>query len=158
MQTIQEPEAFDFCEDEIKNLAKELIANYHPTICNANIAYLWNTKEMKRKGRNVIATAEKCNKKVKAISGFDFIIVVSFPTWNTLTDKQKRAAIDHELTHCCLGDEEEEGKTIIIPHDIEEFLEIIERNNLYKDDLIALGRIIQKQINKNGKDDEKTLE
>ena len=146
-QTKEEPEQFDFCEDEIKNLAEELITNYHPSICEAKIAYLWNSKEMKRSGQTVIGKAKKCSKDVKAISSYDFIITLSFPTWNTLTDKQKKAALDHELTHCSIDITGEEPKVEIVPHDVEEFLEIIDRHNLYKEDLVALGRIVKKKLN-----------
>ena len=142
-QVKQVPSQYDEAE-LVEELAKELIAEYHSTLANANIAYLYKNKPMSQKGRTVIATAEKCSKKVKAISDRDFVIVISYEAYNKLTDKQKRAVIDHELTHC-FCDENDEGDEVtkVIPHDVEEFYDILERHQLYKSDLIALGRVVE---------------
>jgi DNA-binding FrmR family transcriptional regulator len=142
-QVKQVPLQYDDAE-LVEELAKELIAEHHTHLVNSNIAYLYKNKPMSQKGRTIIATAEKCSKKVKAISSRDFVIVVSYEAYNKLTDKQKRAVIDHELEHC-LVDEDDEGNEVtkIIPHDVEEFYCIIARHKLYKSDLIALGRVVE---------------
>ena len=143
-QTRSEPTSFDRAET-IEELAKELIAEFHSHLVNANIAYLWKNKKITKSGRTVIATAEKCSPKVKALCDYDFIIVVSAPAYNDLTDKQRRAVIDHELEHCLVDDNDAGEKvTKIVAHDVEEFGSIILRHGLYKEDLVRMGRIVEK--------------
>ena len=142
-QIKQIPTQFDH-SDTLKEMAKELIAQHHPHLVNAEIAYLFKNKEIKSGGKTVIGTAKKYSKEVKAISGFDFGIVISYPSFQELTDKQKYAVLDHELTHCLIS-EDEQGETTysILRHDVEEFLSIIDRHSLYLEDLKALGRVME---------------
>lgn len=148
-QVQQIPVSYDPAES-VAEIAKELIPKYHPHLVNSEIAYVFKNKEIKKGGKVVLATAEKCSPKVKFLSGGkEFVITVSFPSWQSLTDKQKRAVVDHELMHCLVDDDDESGekKLIILPHDVEEFYSIIERNNLWKEDLVALGRVVKAQLN-----------
>lgn len=137
------PTSYDRAET-VEELAKRLISKYHPHLANCKIAYLYKNKDMKSKGRVKIATAEKCSPKLKALTEYDFLIVVSFPAYNSLSDKQKRAIIDHELEHCwCEEDDTGELTYSIIPHDVEEFGSIIQRHGLYYTDLEKMGRIVK---------------
>lgn len=148
MQTKTEPTQFDHSET-LKDMAKALLPKYHDSLIQANIAYLFKNKEITRGGKKVLATAEKCSAKVKAISDYDFVIVVAYPTWNDLTDKQKLAVLDHELEHCLITEDDEGNmKCQILSHDVEEFINIINRHQLYREDLVALGRVITKVTKK----------
>ena len=138
------PVQFDPAE-EVEKIAKKLIPKYHSHLATCRIAYLFKSKKMKAKGREVIATAEKISKKHHALSGYHFLITVAYPTWNDLSDKQKLAVIDHELEHCLVEDDEKTGepKYSILPHDVEEFGSIIKRHGLYTTDLVRLGRVVE---------------
>ena len=137
------PTSYDKAET-VEELANRLIAKYHPHLANVKIAYLYKNKDMTSNGKTRIASAEKLSPKVKALADFDFLIVISYPAYNALGDKQKRAVIDHELEHCWVEDSDS-GDTLlrILPHDVEEFGAIIQRHGLYFSDLERLGRIVK---------------
>lgn len=145
------PTQFDLAE-RVEEIARELIPKYHPHLVNADIRYLYVNKDIKRKGKTVIGYMEKVSKKVSAISdGAEFVMVISYESFQNLTEKQRVAIVDHELTHAMVDDTDSgEKKLIIIPHDVEEFFCVIERNNLYMSDLKTLGRVITNKTS--GKD------
>lgn len=130
--------------DEVEEYAKPLISKYHTHLVNCKIAYLFKNKKITLKGREVVATAEKVSPKNKVLSGYDFIITVSYPKWKELDEAIKHAAIDHELAHCWVEDDEKTGETKIkiLPHDVEEFGEIVKRHGLYTVNLVKLGNLV----------------
>ena len=130
--------------DTVEDLAKNLIRKHHTELVNTKIAYLFKNKTIKAKGREVIAFVSKCSGIVKALSDYDVVMIVSYPSFQNLTDAQKLAVIDHELTHL-LVDEDSTGapKVRMIAHDVEEFSSIIERHGLYLEDLVRLGRVVK---------------
>lgn len=138
------PEKFSPAED-VEKIARKIIAKYHTYLLNCRIAYLYNDKKMKKSGREVVATAEKVPDKYHALSGYNFVITVSYPAWKDLNKVKKRAVIDHELTHC-LVDEDDSGEPVykIIPHDVEEFASIIIRRGLYTNSLVHIGELVKK--------------
>jgi hypothetical protein len=71
-------------------------------------------------------------------------MIISYPAFQPLSDVQKLAVIDHELTHLFI-EEDSSGapKLHILAHDVEEFGSIIARHGLYREDLVRLGRIMQ---------------
>lgn len=149
-QVKKEPVSFDWSQT-VEDMAKRLIGTYHSHLVNCSIAYLFKNRPMNRGGRPIITTSEKCSPKLKALSNYDFIITVSYPNYNNLTDKQKMAAIDHALQHLFV-DETDAGDVVhkILAHDVEEFSCVIERNGLYQDDLVQLGRVMAKPGSKSG--------
>lgn len=138
------PVQYDHAET-VEELAKELIAEYHPHLASARIAYLFKNREMKSRGRTIVATSEKVSAKNHALCGYNFLITVSYPTWNDLEDAAKRAALDHELEHCWVEDDDKTGETKykILPHDVEEFGSVIRRHGLYSTDLVRLGSVVE---------------
>ena len=142
--TVEEtPTCFDKAES-VEEIARDLIRKHHSELVNIKIGYLWKNKLIKKGGREIIAQVAKCSDLVKSLCELDVLVIVSFPAYNGLTDNQKRACIDHELTHI-LVDEDLAGnpKVKIIAHDVEEFGSVIERHGLYMNDLVLLGRVVQ---------------
>lgn len=137
------PTSFDKAET-VEQVAKDLIRKYHSELVNIKIGYLWKNKIIKKQGREVVACLAKCSDLIKALCELDVIMIISYPSYNSLTDKQKIACVDHELTHI-LVDEDLAGnpKVRLIAHDVEEFGSVIERHGLYMDDLVMLGRVVQ---------------
>jgi predicted metallopeptidase len=138
------PIQFDPAE-EVEKIAKRLIPKYHSHLVNSKIAYLFKNKEMKSKGRLIVATAKKISKEMTTLSGYNFLIVVSYPTFRDLNDDQKLAVIDHELEHCFVDEDPKTGDPVysILPHDVEEFSSIIRRHGLYTTDLVKVGMVIE---------------
>jgi hypothetical protein len=139
------PLQYDPVDESVTDLAKSLIAKYHTHLINAQVAYLFRNKPMKKGDRELAATAEKVSAKNKVLSKYDFIITISYELWKTLSDAVKIAVLDHELTHCFITENEKTGETQykILNHDVEEFGDVIRRNGLYNIDLVHIGNVIE---------------
>lgn len=86
------------------------------------IAYLRSDKKKTSHGRMVFADTEKLTDKVKALTPFDFIITFYDPACAALNDEQMEVLMIHELKHVGY----EPGKPFfIIPHDVEDFRDVI---------------------------------
>jgi hypothetical protein len=136
---------------EIEEIATELIALYHPHLQNLNIAYYFNLKPKKTKGRIALGTCEKATglfaQVYAAEMGWDcdefFTIKIYKLTWDQLTAAQRRALIDHELCHAW-AEEDKEGKVTLklLPHDMEEFAVIVKRHGLWLPDVQLMAEAI----------------
>lgn len=119
---------------------EELIGPYHPHLAEARILYLFTNQERKSKGKVVVAFTSKLSGAAKYLSsgdtedideGYDFLILISAEVWEQFTESQRRAMVDHELSHC-VGEETDDGfKWTITAHDVEEFSAVIERHGLW---------------------------
>jgi hypothetical protein len=114
---------------------------------------------MKKGGRTIFATAEKCNTKVKALctasggEAFDFAIIINYQEWNNLTDDQRKAVLDHELCHCKVEEDEKTGETkyVIVPHDLSEFALVLDRwGPEIFEDLKRFCNLAKEKIDKKG--------
>ncbi len=107
----------------------------HSEIRNANIAYIFREK-MKTRDRIVLGKASKADGKLSFFAGFDFVVEINWQEWLRLTDHQKLALIDHELSHCGREDDGRGGADwVLISHDVEEFSGIVRRWGLWHEDL-----------------------
>ena len=112
--------------ESLKSLASEIIASHSNLAPLANgecrIAYMWCDTEKKRNGKAVYADTEKVSDKVKTVAGVDFVITFYRPNCAGLNDDKKRILMYHELRHVGF---EPGGSCRIIPHDVEDFEDII---------------------------------
>lgn len=126
------------CGDSVYNIMVNLINEYHSDLRNCKIKLLFYDKAKKRAGKLILATAEVVNSKYKYLTNIDFIISIYDKVWEQTADIEKKAILDHELTHCFVG-EDKHGNPVytIIPHDVEDFKVILDRygtdwaNNIY---------------------------
>ena len=111
--------------EELKALAAKVIAEndeFKPlTDSECRIAYQYADKEKKSGGRTVYADTIKVSDKLKAVAPFDFIITFYQPSTATLDEDKMRILMKHELKHIGV----EDGKFRIVPHDVEDFSDII---------------------------------
>ena len=68
MQTKQEPTQYDPCGQDVLDMGKDLIRQFHSHLATKSIKFLFINKPITRKGRAVAATAEKIGDKIRAIS------------------------------------------------------------------------------------------
>lgn len=117
---------------EVKVLAEEIIKAHHPHLVGEDIEYVFRSNATTRGTKTILALAKKMRGLVSYLSRDTmdtyFLMDVALDTWETLTDKQKTALVDHELCHFGFDDT---GNRIINPHDVEEFAEIIERYGVW---------------------------
>lgn len=98
----------------------------------ALICFLESDKKMTSKGKAVLGQCEKVQDKYKWAIPCDFTITLFTPNIAGLTDEQIKIVIFHELLHIGVekiddGTGYYEEKYTIVPHDLEDFKEVIDR-------------------------------
>ncbi len=91
------------------------------------IAYLVSDEERKKNKKVVFADCNLVSERYKWCCKYDFFIVIYEPnvdSWQ-FSDKQKETLIRHELHHVGVDFEGNETRFYIVPHDVEEFWDII---------------------------------
>jgi len=130
-------------------IAGPLIAENHMHLLGIPILYVFRSPAAVSKGRAVAAKA----RKVSGLSAFMtalaagtaepdvdhsfFVMELAGDIWHALDDTARRALVDHELCHFAVDEDEDTGDLIlrIRGHDIEEFLEVVNRHGLWSDDV-----------------------
>lgn len=124
-----------------------LIDAHHEEIQDARIALAWNTAwKPDVDGRCKLGQCRRASDLDRELAAYDFVIVLRREFWDhaQVTDNQRNALLDHELTHATVrldkdGEpvHDERGRLVyrIRKHDIEEFGAIVARYGCYKRDL-----------------------
>jgi Fe-S cluster biosynthesis and repair protein YggX len=126
----------------LKKRADRLIEDHRPLLKNVIVNYLFRPEAPVANGKTIAGMCIKVDDRNRTIHEHDFIIEISKDVWDSIEEEAWRDALmDHELAHAGLRlDEdgnilrdEETGriKTYIIPHDIEEFEDVLERHGAY---------------------------
>lgn len=114
--------------EELRKLGEELVANlakFEPIRrSDCQIAYLCSSKDKTSRGREVFGECEKVNEKAATLSGYDFIITF-YVAGMQLSREGKRRLMEHELMH--IGINDQTGAFYVVPHDLEDFREIVEK-------------------------------
>lgn len=88
------------------------------------IVYQYSDEEKKNRGKTVYADTEKIKDKLKAVLPYDFLITFYRPNTVNLTDDKMEKLMYHELRH--VGFDPKNGKHSVIPHDVEDFRDVID--------------------------------
>ena len=94
---------------------------------DATIVFLSSDLEKRAKGRAVLAECEKVPARYRWAVPCDFTVTVYEPNVERLDPDQLRILILHELLHVGIDRDGNEERYSIIPHDVEEFREILDR-------------------------------
>lgn len=118
-------------DDELKALATKVIANRKDLkrldTPECRVAYLYSDKEKKSHGKAVYADTEKVSEKVKTLTPYDFIVTFYRPSCAGLSAEKMEILMHHELKHIGF----EPGKPCyIVPHDVEDFSDIIDEHGM----------------------------
>ncbi|HWQ30066.1 MAG TPA: putative metallopeptidase [Negativicutes bacterium] len=127
---------------EVQELAARLIDNIHTHLAEARIKYLFRTGKWELRGRLILGKAEKVAAKWKYLTDYDFVVTINRDTWFNNSKEIREAILDHELTHCSRGEDDKQGnpKWYIMPHTVEDFVNIIQRHGLWTTDLQHLKK------------------
>ena len=117
---------------EYAEIGEKLIQNEpifeHIKESEATIGYLSSSHAKTNKGKKVLGQCERIQDKYKWAIPCDFTITLFEPNLEGLTEEQIEIVIFHELLHVGierLGDGTELYS--ILPHDLEDFKEVIDR-------------------------------
>lgn len=127
---------------EVKKIADRIIEKNHFHLGNIRIEYVFVSPTPTSKGKEVWGRARVITGLNAYLSREDdnsiepekyFCIEISNDVWKFLNDATKEALVDHELSHCWVGDAEDRITTI--SHDVEEFSGVVRRHGLWQDSL-----------------------
>lgn len=140
----------------VREIAEELIPAHHSHLIEfgARIEYVWRDEAAKSKGKIVLGKARRISglnaflaREDRSVEGEGvqdfFVVEIAEDTWADLTPAQRRALVDHELSHCGVDWGEAgdlETRLVLRAHDCEEFCSVVRRHGLWKPDLAALVR------------------
>ena len=135
-----------FDAPDVKEMAIEIIGKHHSHLVEANIGYYYRTGTWTKNKNTVFGTAQKASGLLKAVTDHDFIITINSDVWPFLKPEAKEALLDHELQHCCRGEDTDEGDPTwyIQGHDFEDFTAIVRRHGLWTDALKRIPKAEQK--------------
>lgn len=139
--------------DEVAKVARPLIKNFHPHLNGMTIVYLFMNKRDKKTGASVMpkSKGKALLGQAKLVSGLNaflvsgatrtdgdeiepfFVLLITKTAWERMKAKQREALVDHELAH--MGIDDESGRPVILPHDLEEFNAIVRRHGLWSEDV-----------------------
>lgn len=109
-----------------ENVRKKLF----PELQGAGIVYLESDRAKQKNGKAIYAECKKVSKQYEwCADGAKYMIVYYAPNISYMTEAQLEILTEHELMH--VGYAEDFCK--IIPHDFEEFAEIIRKYGAYWD-------------------------
>lgn len=97
---------------------------------DVRIAYLSSQKEKTKNHRVIFADCFKVEDKYSWCCKYDFFIVVYEPNIVDFTEEQVTILIRHELHHVGIEYTDTGLKYYVVPHDVEEFWEIIREHGL----------------------------
>lgn len=126
-------------------LLDRIAADWHPHLADALILLAWRVGWSEDKdGKLILGQCKKASDLGKELREHDFVILLNKEAWETLSDSQREALLDHELSHCAVSlddkgkpRKDDRGRTVyrLRKHDIEDFTAVIRRHGCYKRDL-----------------------
>lgn len=135
---------YELASSDVVEIAQRLIEKDHRHLVEANISILFRDRPYASSGgRTILGKAAKRDEVDKLLSQRkeDFIIILPKPTWDKMSEEERRCVLDHELCHCGIrlttGGEK---KWVLRKHVIEEFPENLARYAIRRDqygDLIS---------------------
>ena len=133
-------------------IMEKLVTDHHSHLKDAKIAIAWRFGwSQDADGRLRLGQAKKGSDLDRELHHFDFVLLFNHEAWNKggLKQGQKVALVDHELCHCEVSVDtdgepkvDEEGRTVyrVRKHDIEEFLDVVNRHGCYTNELAKLAQ------------------
>lgn len=128
----------------VAEVARRLIPLYHPHLCDpelpVRIDYIFVDPPPESKGKTVFGRARKtpaltaylANEAEGDQTPF-FVVEIAAAAWELLDENARVALVDHELCHLGVSrGEHGELKLYMIPHDLEEFVCVVERHGLWE--------------------------
>ena len=113
---------------ELAALADQVIGENdnlsHLPETGCRIAYQTADTSKKRGAKTVYADTEKVKDKYRGLLPYDFVITFYWPSCKDLSEEELKRLMFHELCHVGYG---KEGERRILPHDVEDFRDCIER-------------------------------
>ena len=103
---MSKPKAINFelidrdAQSEPYAVLDEMRGKWHRDIAEANIALAWRENlEADKDGHIVLGKCVKASDLQRELAEYDFVILLNHDVWGEFSDAQRRALVDHELSH-----------------------------------------------------------
>ncbi len=124
-------------------IAQRLIKEHHVHLAGERIVYVFRSEHAKEGGKAVFGKARKIGGLNAYLSMTEdgneddyFVIEIAYDIWLGMSDGQRVALVDHELSHCIIKYAENGDMSLAIaPHDLEEFNAVVKRHGLWRSDV-----------------------
>ncbi len=129
---------------EVQAIAEKLIEIFKPELEGFEIKYIFASENPRKDGRECIGLARKVTGLNAYLAGFSegfFVLETGEPAYRGLDENSRIAFILHELNHFGITDV---GNLALIPHDIEEFSQVVEVFGAYREDLILFSHALSR--------------
>lgn len=120
-------------EQDVYDLMKDAVANYHPDLALVvdEIAIVFKEKASKLGGKPVYGKASKANELFGVLTDnpIKFILEIAQDTWLDLSVRNRKALMDRLLSACRVEEDAETGaiKCSIAPYDVSYFFDELDR-------------------------------
>lgn len=141
------PTAHHFPAPEAADVARQLM-QYHADLLKVRVEFVFRNEAIRKDGQVTWGRAHKVTgfKAMLATADADrsdgcdfYVIELAHDVWKLLTPQQRLALVDHELCHLELSVTESGRRKLgMRPHDVEEFIEIIQRHGAWRPDITQL--------------------
>lgn len=111
-------------DNKLTAMGESVREKFFPQLEGIRIAWLLSDEEKKNNGKIVHADCTKASAKYDWCCDYDFFITVYAPNVAHFTSEQMDILLEHELMHVGITDT---GTFRIVPHDAEEFMDIIRK-------------------------------
>ena len=144
-------------DQTVYKLLGDIIKEHHKELGRTNFLILFKHGGWESKGRRILGRAKVVGEDMRSTFGKDAIIYINRDAWHYLSDAQKRYLLDHELYHLDIVKDKnydtvelQDGrpKLTTVPHDLEDFVAIVQRHGIIMEDMKRLVRALDnaKQI------------
>lgn len=125
---------------DVMDLMLRLIAEHHPHLAmiESDIGIVFREKAIEKNGKTILGVTKKAPPMLSVLTdkkfNYKFIVELGADAWQTLSDRQRMALIDHHL--CSMSVEEDEDKGTLScsmrPPDFLGYKEEVERWGMWR--------------------------
>lgn len=119
--------------EEYAKLAQEVISVHEDLLWiknNVRIDFLESNEEKTLKDKTVFGECKLVKEIFKVYVPYDFLIIIYTPNVGYFTEEQKKILLYHELLHVDFKEKDGEIDFCVRPHDIEDFITVIDKYGL----------------------------
>jgi len=132
--------------ESVEDVAKAILPTYHSELATARIQYIFVDKAGAKNGRPVLGKVRRVSGALEFLLEKDFLVEVALDHWNTASERQRMALVDHLLERCSGEEDEESGemKWIVREPDVNEFTSILNRHGAWNESLTGMVEVAQR--------------
>lgn len=147
---------------DVEVLVEQLVPEHHSHLDRPDVTIrcVFRDTVSKSRGRMVLGKARKISGLNAHLVGLVrrddlgddpadfFVIEVPHEPWYALTEAQRLALVDHELSHLYVAipeNPDEPRKLVMVGHDLEEFTAVVERHGLWRPNLTEFAKVVERR-------------